>query len=280
MAIAPRLFGAEESTDDSVFALLSDTHIAGNRHRVFFHANMTEHFEAISRELVEMPARPAGVFISGDCAWTDGALHDYHTFAGLLEPIRRAQMPVYLTLGNHDNRERFWSVLTDQKTARHPVARRQMGLVRTRRANWFILDSLERTQFIPGMLGAEQLAWLARTLDANTDKPALIIVHHNLGSGDQSIALQDSEKFFEIVRPRKQVKACFFGHTHIWNVKCDESGIHLVNLPPTSYVFFPGDPSGWVRAKFQEGGMRLELRCVDRSHKLQGQLVDLKWREA
>lgn len=280
LALSPRLFADEQTTDENCWALLSDTHIAGNRNRVFFHANMAEHFEIISRELLEAPARPAGVFISGDCAWASGEVHDYRTFTDLLAPIRGAQMPVYLTLGNHDNRKRFWSVLTDQKMARHPVARRQMGFVRTSRVNWFILDSLERTQFVPGLLGKEQLAWLARTLDANADKPALIIVHHNLGTGDQTIALQDSEPFFKIVRPRKHVKACFFGHTHIWNIARDQSGIHLVNLPPTSYVFFAGDPSGWVRATLQQDGMKLELRCVNRSHKLHGQITDLKWREA
>ena len=28
-----------------------------------------------------------------------------------------------------------------------------------------------------------------------------------------------------------------------------DSGIHLINLPPTAYVFEEGKPSGWVRAQ-------------------------------
>jgi hypothetical protein len=60
----------------------------------------------------------------------------------------------------------------------------------------------------------------------------------------------------------------------------DDSGIHLVNLPPVAYVFREGNPSGWVHATTRRDGMRLELRCVDPKHKCQGQVVDLKWRAA
>jgi Icc protein len=60
----------------------------------------------------------------------------------------------------------------------------------------------------------------------------------------------------------------------------DESGIHLVNLPPVAYIFREGQPSGWVRATLELDGMRMELRCVDQSHKDHGQIVNLKWREA
>lgn len=280
LALAPSLLAETKPADDDFWALLSDTHIAGSRHRVFLGANMADHFEIITREILDSPQRPAGILVSGDCAWASGEKHDYHTFTDLLGPMRAAEIPVHLTLGNHDNRHHFWDVLKDEKRAKHPVNDRQMSLVRTPHVNWFILDSLEQTLYIPGMLGHDQLAWLAASLDSHPEKPALIMVHHNLGSGDRSIALQDAEKFFEIVRPRKQVKACFFGHTHIWNVKQDDSGIHLVNLPPTSYPFFAGDPTGWVRATSKPDGMQLELRCVDQQHKAHGQVVDLKWREA
>ena len=40
--------------------------------------------------------------------------------------------------------------------------------------------------------------------------------------------------------------AYIYGHTHNWKVESDTSGIHLINLPPVSYVFREGEPSGWV----------------------------------
>ena len=189
-------------------------------------------------------------------------------------------MPVHLALGNHDHRERFWEVLPEEKTAQRPLAGRQVALLRTPRANWYVLDSLETTLSTPGLLGREQLDWLAKALDANPSKPALVLLHHNPGTIGTVGGLKDTAELFEIIRPRKQVKAYIFGHTHFWHVKQDESGIHLVNLPPVAYVFRAGEPAGWVHALLQRKGMRLELRCVDRAHKSHGQVVNLKWRAA
>ena len=103
------------------------------------------------------------------------------------------------------------------------------------------------------------------------------MIHHNPGiSGN--IGLKDTAALFEVIRPRKQVKAYIFGHTHVWNVWPDESGIHFVNLPPVGYVFQEGQPSGWVHATLEEKGMRLEMRCLDKAHKVHGQVHNLQWR--
>jgi hypothetical protein len=45
-----------------------------------------------------------------------------------------------------------------------------------------------------------------------------------------------------------------------------------------AYVFQQGLPSGWVRAELKKDGTRLELRCVDTTHKDHGQVVNLQWR--
>jgi hypothetical protein len=279
LALSPRLLAAEKSTDPDSWALLSDIHLAADRRLVARGINMTDHFTSVSRELLALPKSPAGVFITGDCADISGETGDYRQVASLLQPIRGAQMPVHLALGNHDNRERFWDALQEEKAAPRPLADRQVALVRTPRANWFVLDSLEKTLSAPGWLGREQLDWLAGALDANSDKPALVLIHHNPGiSGN--IGLLDTAALFAIIRPRKQVKAYIFGHTHAWKVWPDKSGIHLINLPPVAYVFLPGEPAGWVHATLEDKGIRLELRCVDPTHKSHGQIVKLQWRAA
>jgi Icc protein len=277
LALSPSLLGAAKRTDPNSWALLSDPHLAADRGLMARGINMTDHFTSVSRELLALPKRPAGVFITGDCAYNSGQVKDYALVADLLEPIRGAQMPVHLTLGNHDNRERFWEALKAEKAAPRPLADRQVALLRTPPANWFVLDSLEKTLSTPGWLGQEQLDWLAKALDANPDKPALVLVHHNPGiSGN--IGLKDTAALFEVIRPRKHVKAYIFGHTHAWNLWQDESGIHLINLPPVGYVFLPDEPAGWVHATLARQGIRLELRCVDPAHKLHGQVTKLMWR--
>jgi 3',5'-cyclic-AMP phosphodiesterase len=278
LALGPNLFAAEKRTDENFWALFSDPHIAADRSLVHLNANMADHLKSVVEEVISLPERPAGVFVNGDCAYNSGEKDDYATFAGLLKPLRSAQVPIHLTLGNHDNREHFWAALKTEKTAKRPLADRQAVMLATPQANWFLLDSLDQTLSTPGVLGKEQLDWLAKTLDANPDKPALVMVHHNPGLSENVPGLKDTFALFEVIRPRKQVKAYLFGHTHVWNVVQDESGIHLVNLPPVAYVFKEGNPNGWVRATLASDGMKLEMRCLDTSHKAHGEVKELKWR--
>lgn len=275
------LFAAGKSVDEHFWALLSDTHIAADRNKVARDINMTEHLKNVCGEVIAEGSRPAGVMVNGDCAFNSGELADYATFTQLLQPLREAGMPLHLTVGNHDDREHFWNSLAEEKNAPRALHDHNVALVETPRANWFILDSLEKTLSTPGLLGPEQLDWLARTLDAHPSKPALVMGHHQTANGGEAKSgLKDSEQLLEVIRPRKQVKAYIYGHTHIWRIQQDESGIHLVNLPPVAYVFQKDQPSGWVRANLKTDGMRLELRCLDRTHKSHGQVVELKWRNA
>jgi Icc protein len=260
-----------------MWALLSDTHVAADRTLRARGVNMAENFESVSRELLGLAERPAGVLINGDCAFNQGQTGDYAMLGELLQPIRSAGMGVHLSVGNHDERERFWAAFPNEKTKADKAAERQTGVLQTNHANWFVLDSLETTGASAGLLGKEQLNWLTQALDAHSGRPALIMVHHNPGI-DGNIGLKDSVQLFEIIRPRRHVKAYIFGHTHLWKLEKDTSGLHLINLPPVAYVFQPGNPSGWVRAEEEGNGMTLELRCIDKSHKLHGQKARLDWR--
>jgi 3',5'-cyclic AMP phosphodiesterase CpdA len=277
LGLAPHLLAAGKKVAEDSWFLLSDPHLAADHAQLGRGINMVDHFNTVARELTSLPHLPAGVFINGDCAFNSGEAGDYATVAELLEPLRKEGMPIHMVLGNHDQREHFWQAFQAEHNAPRPVADRQASLLKTSRANWFILDSLEKTLSTPGLLGPEQLDWLAKALDENPKKPAIVLVHHNPGlSGN--MGLKDTQSFFEIIRPRKQVKAYIYGHTHTWRIEEDVSGIHFINLPPTSYLFKEGNPSGWVQATIANDGMKLELRCLDTTHKQHGEVNDLKWR--
>lgn len=266
--------------DEHGVALLSDIHIAANPKQIERTVNMTHNLKAVTDEVLAWPQRPGTVFINGDLAFNSGTPHDYAAVLGLLRPLRQEGLPIHLGMGNHDDRGNFWKVLRASKTVQPRLPGRQAAIVRAPEANWFVLDSLIQTLTTPGLLGEAQRAWLAGALDANADKPALILIHHQpdpLIFGRTS-GLEDAAELFAILRPRRQVKAFFFGHTHHWDVRQDESGIHLINLPPTAYLFEKGRPNGWVHAAVQDGGARLELRCLDHAHKDHGQVVNLAWR--
>ncbi|MGB7933682.1 MAG: hypothetical protein WCH04_15950, partial [Gammaproteobacteria bacterium] len=53
-----------------------------------------------------------------------------------------------------------------------PVIDKHVSILETPRANWFLLDSLQRTNDLLGRLGEVQLQWLAKALDARADRPA------------------------------------------------------------------------------------------------------------
>ena len=280
VALAPQahagLFG--KSRDNHTFAFFSDTHIAGDPAQTYYNVNMADHLAACARELAAWPVKPAAVIVNGDLAFLFGKPDDYATFGRVIEPVR-ALAPVHLSLGNHDERENFWRAFPHDAAKLKSVRQRQAAVFAGDRANWFLLDSLDVTDKTPGELGAVQLGWLARELDARLHKPAVVVVHHNPQFPKPTTGLLDSAALMETLAPRRQVKALIFGHTHDWHIAQHESGVHFINLPPTGYVFKEGRPSGWVRATLARDGAEFELRSLDPQHPEHAQVKQLKWRE-
>jgi Icc protein len=269
------LFG--KSRDRHTFALFSDTHIAADATTVSRKVNMADHLAACARELTAWPVNPAAIIVNGDLAFQRGLPGDYATFGKLIEPVR-ALAPVHLTLGNHDERENFWRAFPHDATKLKSVPQKQAAVFSSARANWFLLDSLDKTNSTPGELGAAQLDWLDHALKSRAGKPAIIVAHHNLGTVNNVSGLTDSAALEELFARHRQVKAFIFGHTHDWHVSQHASGVQLINLSPTSYVFKKGRPSGWVRATLARDGMEIELRSLDPNHPEHAQIKRLQWR--
>jgi len=240
---------------------------------------MADNLHRVADQLRAVSPRPAGVLVNGDCALNSGLAGDYAMLAGLLEPLWTADLPVHLGLGNHDDRAVFRQALAARLTDSRPLESRQVTVIESPKANWFVLDSLMAVNKTPGRLGSEQLAWLAGALDQRSDKPALVIAHHNpvFGQPARNLGLQDTKELFELLVPRKQVKTFIFGHTHHWSVERHE-GIHLVNLPPVAYLFQKGDPNGWVEAQLADDAMTLQLHALNTRHPANGQKLNLSWR--
>ncbi|MDD5263024.1 MAG: metallophosphoesterase [Methylacidiphilales bacterium] len=269
-----RLSAAETAPDPHTWALLSDVHINADPLKEDRGVVMTENLKAVVKEILALSKRPAHMFIDGDCAHHSGELADYTQFLSLIEPARKSGMPIDLTLGNHDHREHFISSIPGAGKHPHPVENRYVSVLQTARANWFMLDSLDQVNMSPGLFGRAQLDWLAKQLDANKDKPAIICGHHTLyGKG----SLQDTDAFLALLAPRRQVKAYIFGHSHAWAF-AEHEGIHLINLPAVAYVFSKEQPNGWVHATLLESGLRLQLSALDKTHPAHGQVKEFAWR--
>ena len=239
---------------------------------------MADNLAACVKELAAWPVKPATLIVNGDLAFKLGLPTDYATFGKLIHPVR-ALAPIHLTLGNHDDREHFWQAFPEDAARLKSVPQKQVTVFASEYANWFVLDSLDLTNHTPGKLGAAQLEWLSRELDARRDKPALVVLHHQPDVTGK-FGLKDTPALEEVFIRHRQVKAFIFGHTHAWNISQQENGLHLINLPPTSYVFDPGRPSGWVRMTLARDGMEIELRSLDPKQPDHGKVKQLKWRSA
>jgi 3',5'-cyclic AMP phosphodiesterase CpdA len=229
--------------------------------------------------VLALPQRPERILLAGDCAHLTGGRGDYHEFARRIGPLVAANLPLHITLGNHDSRERFWETLPREQPVAPTALPRQAMVVPGRYADWFLLDSLDSTDKGPGELGKEQLDWLAAELDSRPDRPALLMLHHDPPCNGAGGSLNDSDALLTIVRPRRQVKALFFGHTHIWFTTQDSSGIHLVNLPATGYTLWWRSFIGWVDCLVQKDGAILQVHALNPKEKEHGQVVRLKWRD-
>lgn len=288
LTLAPSLARSAETTETTpVWALLADTHIAADpalRSRQGI--CMADHLEAVVKDILREKGPVAGVIIDGDCAYDDGQKGDYETLAGILQPLAEAKIPIHFTLGNHDDRDHFYDVYAG-RAGSSALASKHCSVIETPHANWVLLDTLRFVNKVEGEIGKEQLDWLAKFLRENPGKPSIIVGHHypqvfreDIIPGDEKIkisGLVDSTEFLAGLSKLPAAKAYLYGHSHLWGYQREAGGLHMVNLPPTAYVFQEGKPNGWVRATLGEKGMNLELRCLDPGHPSQGEKRVLEW---
>ncbi len=258
----------------SRWVLLSDTHIPGEYDKAQNGYTPNPQFAQARDEILALDAKPAGLIITGDNVFLQGLPEDDHTLAKQLEPFVGAGIAVYPLPGNHDNYENLAANAEKFAFKDTPVKSKQITLVETPNANWFLLDSLEDTKIVGGSLGEEQLRWLAEELDKRPDKPAILAAHHNPETSDG--ALKDMEKFWEVVKPRKQVKAYIYGHTHVYRESIRD-GVHLINLPAMGWRFDDKQPLGWTEATVKPNALELKLHTLDKNHPKNNDLRIFEW---
>jgi hypothetical protein len=86
----------------------------------------------------------------------------------------------------------------------------------------------------------------------------------------------DANRLFEIIRPHRQVKAIFYGHSHAWNLS-ERQGVKLINLPAVGYNFADHEPVGWVDARFRRNGVDLTLHAIAGNRDQNGKTSRVLW---
>ena len=281
--LSHRAWARAAEADPHRVAFLSDSHIGEKPEEVARDCNMADATQSRSWRKWRSSTRSPPARSSTATSHTRPAPPaEYRLFAELVEPVREAGIPLHLALGNHDHFTRFAEGLAQLRPKDRPVEGKQVVVVELERVNLFVLDSFDPKNTIGGMLGEEQLKWLAMALDERKTKPAVVCVHHPLqfepDKNKKFSGLADSTDLWPVLKDRPQVKAFVFGHTHTWKL-AERDGIHLINLPAIGYPFAKTEVTGWVDAVFTEKGVKLEVRAIDPKHAKHGEKVELTWRK-
>jgi len=254
------------------WAFLADTHIpedVNNNYRGFF---PYQNLQKVIPDIIS--ASPDGVVIAGDLARLTGQLGDYANLKELLIPIAEKR-PVFMALGNHDNRENFFKIFTKIPDVEPFVKDKHIIIVKRPPIRLIILDSLLYVNKVPGLLGKAQRQWLENYLKECDDTPTILCFHHTLGDDDGD--LLDVPRLFSIIKPIRKVKAILYGHSHAYGFY-EFEGIHLINLPAVGYNFSDAEPVGWVQANLTAKGGDFTIHAIAGNKDKDGSVKKLTWR--
>lgn len=269
VTFGPRTVLGAEREGCTRWAFLSDTHIAADpddRYRGFCpYLNLREITSRLCYDL------PDGVVITGDLARLKGRPEAYANVKSLLTPVAEKR-PVYLGLGNHDNRDDFFRAFEGPGRIGEAVENKHVITADGGPVRLIILDTLDRINAISGLLGWPQRTWLETYLHTCDDTPTILFLHHK-PKGD----LRDTGRLFRIIGPMAKVKAVVYGHTHQVGLS-EYKGIHLINLPATGYNLGDSHPVGWMEAKLTARGGEFLLHAMGGNTHYDGSRVTLTWR--
>jgi 3',5'-cyclic AMP phosphodiesterase CpdA len=264
----PAPVSGQDRNECTQWAFLSDTHVASDPDKHYLGFRPYRNLQEIAGRIAYNP--PHGVVITGDLAWKNGETGSYENLRTLLAPVT-AQCPVYLGLGNHDNRSDFSRVFGRPLGNGMTVPDKHIAATVAGPVRLIVLDSL-LVDRADGLLGQPQRVWLKTFLDASDDSPAILFFHHR-----PRIDLLDTPRLFEIIAPMVKVKAVVYGHSHRFRFS-EYKGIHLINLPATGFNMSRSEPVGWIQARLTETAGEFTLHALGGDRKMDGSRRRLCWR--
>ncbi|MBN2272660.1 MAG: metallophosphoesterase [Sedimentisphaerales bacterium] len=254
------------------WALLSDTHIpedVNNNYREFY---PYQNLEKIVPQVIANS--PDATAITGDLARLEGKPGDYANLEKLLAPLAE-RTPVFMALGNHDERGNFQKTFGKLAGEKQSVSGKCVFVANTPPVRLIMLDSLFYVNEVPGLLGRAQRRWLEGYLKSSDNTPTILCFHHTLSDGDGD--LLDLPRLYTMIRRVRKVKAIVYGHSHEYGFS-KYKGIHLINLPATGYNFNDTEPIGWVEARLRATGGDFILHATAGNMEQNGSEKHLTWR--
>lgn len=231
---------------------ISDPHLVARGTLAYGRVDTPLMLEQAVRKVRTMPRRPDLVVATGDLT-DNGTAEEYGLLAELLAPL---DMPVYLAVGNHDDRAALRAAFPRQRHL-HGEDGFVQYVVEDFAVRLIVLDTL-----IPGAPGGQlcerRLRWLERTLGAS-DRPTVIAQHHppfetGLTVMDR-MTLKSPAEEAAVVERHPQVERIISGHYHrtiharfggtLASVCPSVAHQLLLNLVPDADIGFAFEPSAF-----------------------------------
>lgn len=257
---------------ETSWAFLADTHIPADTNDSYRSFRPYHNLQKVVSEMVSYSLD--GVAIAGDLARLKGQPGDYANLKVLLKPIAE-QTPVFMALGNHDDRQNFLKVFNQVTGERQSVPGKHVVVVNQPPVRLIVLDSLLYVNKVPGLLGKAQRRWLQEYLNKSDNTPTILCFHHTLKDGDGD--LLDVPRLFDMIKSIRKVKAVVYGHSHEYQLSRFK-GIHLINLPAVGYNFSDVQPVGWIEARLTARGGDFILHAIAGDKEKDGSVKSLTWR--
>jgi Icc protein len=167
----------------------------------------------VLRTIHELKPRPIAIIASGDLV-DHGEPEEYAELKAILADY---DIPIYFGVGNHDRRGPFldtfagpYAPVDDTGLIQYAVDFGELRMV--------VCDTLEEGRDRSGF-NAERAGWLAATLEADPDKPTIVVLHHPpILSGVRWMDPDPKAPWIghlaDVIRAHDQVRVVLCGHVH------------------------------------------------------------------
>lgn len=260
--------------DPTYFIHMTDTHIKAPTAKGFLGLDTTAKLHAIFTEVKNLSIQPAFFVISGDLTH-EGDTEDYRHLKNLIDSeVAAFDVPVLVSLGNHDHRSPFREGYLGESAAENPYyyTTEIDGL------RLIILDpNINDGEKVEGRLDTEQLTWLKAELSTPAGRGTIIVIHHPLLPNAlrllDSHLLTNPDEFAEAVLG-SDVIGILSGHIHfnstgnfhgIPSVAC--AGVAFNLDPSTSQSMRFIDSSGYNLVMVKDGQMIAQPMPIPGTHK-------------
>jgi len=191
---------------------LTDLHIREPGRLAYGRLDTAPYLRTALDSIARLRQRPDALVLTGDL--TDfGREAEYSHLQSLLSAL---DLPVYLLPGNHDDRAQMrrsfpeHGYLGDGEFIQYSVDLGPLQLI--------ALDSVEAGHSA-GRLCSQRLAWLARELERQRDRPVILAIHHPpfrtlIGHMDRIGLLEGTVELERLVAEHGKVQRVICGHLH------------------------------------------------------------------